>query len=713
MKYNDMSQHLVTRKLMESACFLASDSSAVYINTLKPSIRTLFAFGKFGRLHNLVYDVDFCKLYSGKYGIYPCYTAEQGEAVPYSSSSTGHSRADYVLDATAHTDFCEAESRVTFRQLGMYVGNQHVGILPEFSAQVLGDKLLLKVIFPEEATEKRIHLPWYPIFDRFMEDGKEKYLEYYRDGHVESFYNGGFCRYVSGDTLVIKDSYSRQASVQIKANGGKIQLKSCTLPEKNNSKYLSTDVYCDGTELEVEITLLPQRDVIAGSNFYPCGSNATIENLTTGETISFPVPKERGEYVYYIGKGKDTTAFHYGAVPEADYWMDKAADACIAITWPEGKMKNVPCYAFDPTNLTPHMRNGFVYCSHASRIIMVIAAAAIRNRDPYYADQAMAILEALFENSYHGEDGSIYTPLSMDENGSVGDRAGACRPSDSGIVVRGLIYIANAYLALGMEEKAEKAVRYAWANVMTIRKMQSEDGEFYERFTYPDAQPIITAANSKGTVNNWTLQLWDLLPLLRKFHMDYEYSETERIVTTFIDSQLNKTPSILQVAGGGEDCAEFGDALNTAATLMAIKYAQTGDETYQKYAEDALLKAWALSNIYADMPGFFCLYGNSDECVYYDQPEFLNCPAGMHDLTSMEANLCAYRLLGYDFGLECATNQFYARLVSFFLESGGMYMLYIRTPNYEWKDPHRSESLNYGGVGVYAMALARKEISLK
>jgi len=78
----------------------------------------------------------------------------------------------------------------------------------------------------------------------------------------------------------------------------------------------------------------------------------------------------------------------------------------------------------------------------------------------------------------------------------------------------------------------------------------------------------------------------------------------------------------------------------------------------------------------------------------------------------VEANLFVYKNLGYEFGLECASNQFKSRLVNFFLESGGMYMLYVRTPNYSWRDPHQSESLNYGGVGVYAMALAKKEIKM-
>lgn len=710
MGCKDMSNYLTSRKLMESACFLASKTVAVYINMLKPSVRTLFAFGKFGRLHNLVYDVDFSKLYSGKYGMFPSFETEEGTAVPFSNSASGHSGADYVLDAAAHTQLREEESRISFRDLSMYVGDCPVGILPEFSVRVQDDTVFLKVRFPKGVREPRLHLPWYPIYDRFVENGKENYIEYYQEGYAESAW-GGFARCV-GDSVTLKDSYSRQASVEVKVRGGSIVLQSRTLPEKNNSRYLATEAVADGTELEVELTLLQQRDVVVGDFFYPCGSTAVVQVANKGQSVTFTVPKERGEYTYYIGEGANTTAFRYGAVPEADYWMDKAAEACIRLTWPEGKMKNVPAYAFDPTNLTPHLRGGFVYCSHASRIIMIIAAAAVRNRDPAFAEQALAILEALFDNSYHGEDGSIYTPISLDENGGVGDRAGACRPSDSGIVVRGLIYIANAFLELGMEERAEKAVRYAWANVMTIRKMQSADGAFFERFTYPEAKPITDAKISKGTVNNWTLQLWDLLPLLRRFGMDKEYRETEQIVTAFIDSQLQKIPSILQVAGGGEDCAEFGDALNTAATLLAIKYVQTDEARYRKYAEDALLKAWALSNIYADMPGFFCLYGNSDECIYYDQPAFLNCPAGMHDLTSIEANLCAYRLLDCEFGLECATNQFKSRLVNFFLDSGGMYMLYIRTPNYEWRDPHRSESLNYGGVGVYAMALARGEIRL-
>lgn len=708
----DMSQYLKTRKLMESAGLLSSDSLGVYVNLVKPSLRTLFAFGKFGRLHNLLYDVDFVALYSGRYGIYPCCSFGGQAAVPFSTSGSvwGMSDSDFSLNGSAKVRFSQPECRAEFRDLEMYSTDTVLGILPGFSAQVSDDSLLLQADFPENSTDRFLHLPWYPLFDRYEENGTEHYVEYYREGYTGWHGEEGFSALLESDTLILRDSYSRQASVQIRVKNGRIRLKSRTLPEMNNSLFLSTDVFTDSTHLEAEITLLPQRDVLAGDFYYPCGAEVTLDRLNHGDQITFTASEERGEHIHYIGKGENTTAFHYCSVPEPDELLDKAAEACGKILWPSGLLAGIPSYAYNPTTLVPHLRSGFVYCSHAGRIYPCMAAASARNGTPEHALKALASLEKLFSLSHHGDDGSIFTPLSMDESGSTSDRVAGSRPSDSGIIIRALNALANTFLQLNMPQEAEKCVRYAWANVITIRKMQCPEGDFYERYFYPDAQPLTENGNHKGTVNNWTLQLWQLIPLLKRFGMEEEYRQTEQIVTRFVDSQLQKSPSILQIAGGGEDCAEFGDALNTCATLLGIQFLLTGDEIYRKYAEDALLKAWALAFHYPDMPGIHCLHGNAMIGYYYDQPVGGAVAGGMHDLTSIEANLFAWRDLGLPFGLECATNAFKSKLGLFLLDSGGMYMVLQRSPNYSWKDPNRSEALTYGGIGVYAMALAQKEI---
>lgn len=709
----DMSRYLKPRKLMESAGFLASDSLCVYVNLVKPSLRSLFAFGKFGRMHNLMYDVDFVALYSGAYGIYPGCSFGGKPCVPFSTSGSvwGMSDSDFSVSETNRITFSPEENTVSFRNLEMFCADARLGTLPGFSAQVMGDTLLLKAEFSEDSADRFLHLPWYPLFDRYEAGSGEQYVEYYREGYAGWYGEDGFSVLPDSDTLILRDSYSRQASVRLRVKNGKIRLKSRTLPEMNNSLFLSTDIFTEDTWLEAEITLLPQRDVLQGDFYYPCGSQVTLTR-NGSEKITFTASSERGEHIHYIGEGENTTAFHYCAVPQPEPLLDKAAQACQKLFWPRGPMAGIASYAYNPTTLVPIPRSGFVYCSHAGRIYPCIAAESMRSGTPDSALAGLQSLERLFDMSHRGEDGSIFTPLSLDENGSCGDRVYASRPSDSGIIIRALNALAEAFLSLNMPQEAEKCVRNAWANVMTVRKMQCPEGDFFERYHYPSARPLTENGNHKGTVNNWTLQLWQLLPLLERFGMTEEYRETKNIVTRFVDSQLAKTPSILQIAGGGEDCAEFGDALNTCATLLGIKWKLTGEEKYRKYAEDALLKAWALSFHYPDMPGIHCLYGNAMIGYYYDQPVGGAVAGGMHDLTSMEANLFAWRELGLDFGMECATNAFKSKLGMFLLDNGGMYMVIQRSPNYSWKDPNRSEALTYGGIGVFAMALARGEISI-
>ena len=170
---------------------------------------------------------------------------------------------------------------------------------------------------------------------------------------------------------------------------------------------------------------------------------------------------------------------------------------------------------------------------------------------------------------------------------------------------------------------------------------------------------------NKGTVNNWCLQLWRLVPLLRFFGMEKDAVRIEKLIRDYIRYQIEKENGILYISGGGEDASDFGDALNTDATLFTMWHALTGEAKWKEYAEQALKKSWLMSCLWADMPQYFGLYGNSDLGVFYDQPEGLFHPGGMHDLTAVEANLFAAEMLGSELAADLAEALHNGRLGSF------------------------------------------------
>nr|MCR5263380.1 hypothetical protein [Clostridiales bacterium] len=307
---------------------------------------------------------------------------------------------------------------------------------------------------------------------------------------------------------------------------------------------------------------------------------------------------------------------------------------------------------------------------------------------------------------YRGGDGSVFTPIIMDDDGDPGIYADSCRPSDTGIIIRGLIHTAKAYLHFGDDEKARACAALASDYSKTISKMQNGDGSFFDRYHYPTAEPSV---KNKGTVNNWCLQLWRLIPLLRRFAMDEDARRLDSLIDRYIGYQIGKENGILYISGGGEDASDFGDALNTDATLFAIRYLKTGDPVWKDYAEQALKKSWLMSCMWADMPQFFGLYGNSDLGIYYDQPTGLFSAGGMHDLTAVEANLFVADACGSGFASDLAEILHKTRISSFIRDNGGMYMTVLMCPGYTHIDERHSEMLMYGGVGAYAWDKAEKE----
>lgn len=706
MKYcDDMSGYMQTGSLLHSAYLLASDSVGVYVHTTKPSIRGVFAFGSLGRLHNVLYDLDCANLYSDLYGICPGCDVGGKKLFPYRTGHDVRSSASFTITGEKHLHFDPAENGLVFENLPLYAEGQMEAecTLPLFAVSVQENRIRIYVKFPEGAEETSLHLPWYPLYDTYTADGVRKAIQYYKHGFYGIFPEG--YKTEGHAEILLEDSLSRQAGLRITAEKGSLSLCSRTVPTMGNATILSTDGTAQDGELDITITIVPAAVTVHGSHYYPCSSEAEVHCTENGvvSVKKFVVPEEPGVHALPLGGGRE---YLYCAVPEKRQTMKKAADGCLALFWRDGNLTGTPPYAFDPVLLEPRTRSGMRYCSHGMRTMSCLAAEGVHADDISYVDAAAHAIRQIAAVSHHGEDGSVFTPLLMDDNGDPGAYKWASRPSDAGIVIRGLVHAAKGYIHFHKKDKAEECVRLARAYARTIEKMQNPDGSFYDRYCYPTLEP---AVQNKGTVNNWCLQLWKLLPLLRSFGMDTDADEILALIRRYIRYQTEKENSILYISGGGEDASDFGDALNTDATLFTIQYLLTRESKWKEYAEQALKKSWLLSCMWADMPQFFGLYGNSDLGDFYDQPHGMFSAGGMHDLTAVEANLFAAEALDSVFGRDMADRLHSARLSSFIRENGGMYMVMLQCPNYAHRDDRHSETLMYGGVGVYAWTEAERK----
>ncbi len=706
VEYNDFSRYIKTSPLLKSSFLLSGESAGALVSLTKPSIRGLYAFGNFGRLHNLLYDLDCVALYSDLYGIYPYYRIKDRYFYPFRCGVDCRSSGSFDVENGICTETSEKNASVGFRDIPAYEKDMEKpgGRFPrlEFRAEDEGLRILAE--FPPEAEECFIHLPWYPLYDLYDIGNGGMDIQYYRHGFYPGVRGEDFSENI-GERVILSDSLSRQASAEINAPGCVLRMKACTVKEMGYALYLSTDAVSKDKAMNIEIKFKRNSVTFSGEHFYNCGNTARVTlSYPDGreETGKFRVPEKPGAHHIDF---EDGSRFCYCAVPNSREMIKKAADACLKIFWRDGGLAGAPPYAFDPLLLKPKLRNGFHYCSHGMRSLSILCAEGVLSGDVSYIDAALRAVKSVAALSFRDTDGAIFTPLSMDDKGSAGAHSGASRPSDTGIIIRGLCQACKGYLNFGMEKKAKECAVLARDYAKTIERMQCPDGSFYDRYEYPTFKPTV---NNKGTVNNWCLQLWRLIPLLKYFGMNDDADRLLVLIKRYIAYQTGKKNSIFYVSGGGEDASDFGDALNTDSTLFTIQYLLTGEEKWKEYAEQALKKAWLMSCMRADMPQFFSVYGNSDLGTFYDQPYGLFSAGGMHDLTAVEANLFAAEALGSRFAADNADALRKVRLGSFIADNGGMYMVLLQCPNYFYKDEQHSEMLMYGGVGVYAWAEAER-----
>jgi hypothetical protein len=162
-------------------------------------------------------------------------------------------------------------------------------------------------------------------------------------------------------------------------------------------------------------------------------------------------------------------------------------------------------------------------------------------------------------------------------------------------------------------------------------------------------------------------------------------------------------PSILRLAGGGEDGPNNSDALNLAAAFFLVKHLASGKREWAARAREAFRMA-ALNNtiLHIDQPQNAWFTFDWTESIWHDGPMNVMSKGGMHDLTSCDVGLAVARHLDDPFARDQCANQFLARLVDGVYENGAVLGRVTVMPNFQYIKTDFTETLNFGAVGVYA-----------
>jgi hypothetical protein len=481
----------------------------------------------------------------------------------------------------------------------------------------------------------------------------------------------------------------------------------------------------------VELDLLQNPITVHCRPYYVADRSAKIQIASSEEpTVTLdgkPLavrPGEKGRYIASIslsagthtllaetktGRSRRTLC----AVGSPDDAVIRMGDAVRQLPWKKGPVKDLMPYFYLYDPLSPSGRGESIdhagsFGSHSLRAFCILAAASLLTGDRTYIDRSYQSLHAVVKKSHRFDDNDLLFPHEYDMDGKP-YLVTSTRPSDLGLMVRALLYTYHGFNHFNDERKARMCLDLAYRYAHTLTKMQQPDGSFFPRYYYPTLKP--NAAEPMGTVNNWAIQVWELANLYDA--IDPEKSQILRdICLRHIDYLLNQKPSLLRITGGGEDPPNFMDGLCSSSLFLMMKFLQTGDITYKRYAGECFMMGALTTNLFIDQPQNYFKAYSVWLPLFYNQPGLPN-KGGMHDLTMIDAGLFLKKYLDDDFAGHVAAYNFADRLVDSVMPNGAIYGLTVNAPNYHYRRQDGGETLDYGCVGIYGFHYARNLCKLQ
>lgn len=723
----DLSEHLRTQKLLEAWYLLASHNVAVLVDTVKPRAFKVFAFGKFGTLQQLLYDVD-CFQEAGRSGI---------RAVYYKADRKYTTLKDrpYVFEDTPSDSiaFDRAKDSVSIRGIKCYDPDlQPAEGTMDLEVAVSGDSFTFAYCAPTDADRAEMEIELYPLYTEYRGRGWDQFevVDYF---YWNSRYHNPKGRFEEAvnDYVELRDRHGRVPALAISAPGMEIRIVAFGDETRNDAHRLrltlrgplsgkATFTLSQNTVTVHTVPIIPADkphaidiDSARRPSVKVAGLSFPVRKLSRGRWRS-TVRAPHGVSHLLVESSEGVSDRFIAAVGDIPMWVEKMGKAAAASLWPDGPVAGLMPQVIDVKRLVgkvrgPHGKSekDVAYCGHNPRGLMIIAAAARQTNDPKLLDRAWTSIKAMVRLAYKYGDGALVMPIEMEFDGTPRSIDGM-RPSDSVIAIRSILMVRSIFLEWGDFKRAEEALGYARGFALTLLKMAGPNGQLEARYKYPTLEVTHRAQiPGRGTVNNWVTNVWDLAEILRQKN-DALGDDLKRLCRKHVDLLIESKPSILRLAGGGEDGPNNSDALDSAAGFFLVKYLDTGEKVWLKRAKEAFLMASLnITIIHIDQPQNFFFTFDWTESIWHDGPINVMSKGGMHDLTSCDVGMPLAYYLRDTFARDKCAYQFLARLVDGVYENGAVLNRVTAMPNFQYVKTDFTESLNFGAVGVFAFYRGR------
>lgn len=717
----DLHECLTTQQLLDAWYLLAGKNLAVLVDTVKPRLFKVFVFGKFGTLQQLLYDVD-CFQEAGRSGIRAVYY--QGE-----KKYTTLKDKPYVFEDTPSDTirFDPKQRRVAIHGIQCYDQNLQPGGKMDLEVMLAGDSFIFAYRAPDAAERAEVEIELYPLYTDYRAKGWTSFelLDYYCWNSRLQNPAGRFEETVK-ESITLRDRHGRVPVMEISAPGMECTL-SAFCDEKRNDAHRLRLIWKGPPTGKVTFTIKPNPVTVHMAPIIQAhkphvieiacrhkpavtaaGIRCPVTSLTSGRwRARIRVP--HGVSPLLVESPDGVADRQIAAVEAVPRWIEKMGCAAAACLWPDGPVAGLIPQIIDVKRLIgktrgPHGKSqkSVAYCSHNPRALMIVAAAARQTRNKNLLNCAWTSIQAMVRLAHKHDDGSLVLPIGIYADGSP-TWMDMVRPSDPVIAIRSILMVRSVFLEWGETGKAKEALDYARGFARALLKMAGPDGQLEARYRYPTLEMTARAQiPGRGTVNNWVTNIWELAEILAT-RGDPLAEPLRALCVKHADLLIASKPSVLRLAGGGEDGPNNSDALNAAVGFFLIKYLASGDELWARRTREAFLMA-ALNNtiLHIDQPQNFFFTFDWTESIWHDGPINVMSKGGMHDLTSCDVGLALAHYLGDGFARDMCAYQFLARLVDGVFENGAVLNRVTTMPNFQYVKTDFTETLNFGAVGVFA-----------
>ncbi len=722
----DLSEYLRTRQLLDAWYVLAGRDWAALVDTVKPRVFKFFAFGRFGTMQQILVDMD-CFQESGRRGIRPFYLKAGKRFTPLKDKP-------YVFEDTPSESikFDSKVPGVMLRGIQAYDPESVAGARMDLDVAVEHDALAVEYQAPAEADSGGLEIDLYPLYTDYQAEEWEKpeLIDYYCWDSRHHNPAGVFAEEVS-DKIILIDRHGRMPRLTIDAPGAALSITAFCDAKRNDAHRLLLSTR-GGRKGKIKFTLgvnpvvvhtppivqagRPHRIEISGASrprVQAAGKDWPVQAAGKKRwTSRIKLPHGVSRLLVETKEGvSDRTISAAGNISA---WVEKMGRAAAGGLWAEGPVAGLMPQFMDVKRLTPKTRGphgksqkNAAYCSHNPRALMIIAAAARQTGDRKLLEKVWGSIKAMVRLAYKHDDGALVLPIFIYPDGSPG-LLDAVRPSDPVIAIRSILMVRSVFLARGETKLAEDALQYACGFARALLKMAGPEGQLEARYRYPTLEVTHKAQiPGRGTVNNWVTNIWELAEILNPKN-DPLGKQLQALCLKHADLLIKSKPSVLRLAGGGEDGPNNSDALCATAGFFLVKYLCSKEEIWKERAEQAFLMA-ALSNtiVYIDQPQNYFFTFDWTESIWHDGPMGVMSKGGMHDLTSCDVGLALAYYLKDEFARDMCAYQFLARVTDGIYENGVVLSRVTAMPNFQYVKTDFAETLNFGAVGVMAFYQGR------